>query len=58
MWISIKTLLPPEGKTVLTRIDDEKGIRNTTELFRSKHLWFIPDGSMYVYYQPTHWFKV
>lgn len=22
---------------------------------RSGNLWFVPDGSMYVYYRPTHW---
>lgn len=23
-----------------------------------KNLWFLPDGSMYVYYTPTHWRSV
>ena len=25
------------------------------ELHDRGRLWFFPDGSMYVYYTPTHW---
>lgn len=52
-WISVKTMLPPNGQKVMTKIDDEKGLRNIQELSRSNNLWFA-DG-MYVYYTPTHW---
>lgn len=45
----------PEGVVVLTKIDDGRGERNVQELKRSGRLWFLPDGSMYVYYEPTHW---
>lgn len=54
-YISIKQLLPTEGKIVMTKIDDEKGVRNEQRLQRRGNLWFLPDNSMYVYYQPTHW---
>lgn len=39
----------------MTKVDDEKGVRNEQELKRQGNLWFVPDGSMYVYYTPTHW---
>ena len=45
----------PEGRIVATKIDDEHGARNESLLKRSGRLWFVPDGSMYVYYTPTHW---
>jgi hypothetical protein len=38
-----------------TKIDNEKGCRNEQPLQRQGNLWFFPDGSMYVYYRPTHW---
>jgi hypothetical protein len=54
-WISTKEGLPNEGIVVMTKIDDENGIRNTQALKRVSGLWFFPDDSMYVYYMPTHW---
>ena len=45
----------PEKKTVWTKIHDAEGERNIAKLRRSGNLWFYPDGSAYVYYQPTHW---
>lgn len=54
-WISVNTLLPKNGEVINTKIDDSKGERNVQELKRSGSLWFYPDGSMYVYYTPTHW---
>lgn len=50
--------LPPEGQVVMTKIDDDKGVRNETTLKRCGNLWFFPDGSMYVYYVPTHWARL
>ena len=58
MWKETKYTLPPEGVVVETKIDDERGCRNETTLKRRKNLWFFPDGSMYVYYIPTHWREV
>ena len=58
MWKETKYELPPEGVVVETKIDDERGCRNETTLKRSKNLWFFPDGSMYVYYIPTHWREI
>lgn len=52
-WQPIATA--PEGKVVHTIISDERGDRNETRLKRVGNLWFTPDGSMYVYYTPTHW---
>ncbi len=54
-WIPIVHKLPPENMVVETKIDDEKGCRNQEKLYRQGNLWFLPDGSMYVYYTPTHW---
>lgn len=52
-WAEINTA--PEGVTVMTKIDDDKGVRNESPLRRSGRLWYFADGSMYVYYTPTHW---
>lgn len=46
---------PPQGVVLMTKIDDEKGCRNECLLKKSGNLWWFPDGSMYVYYTPTHW---
>ena len=54
-WIIIRDNPPPEGRVVLTVISDRDGIRNEQRLKRQGRLWFLPDGSMYVYYTPTHW---
>ena len=45
----------PEGTVVMTIISDENGLRNEQQLKRQNNLWWFPDGSMYVYYRPTHW---
>ena len=55
-WSTIDTA--PERKVVMTKIDDEKGERNIQELKKVGNLWWFPDGSMYVYYRPTHWRSV
>lgn len=52
-WQGIQSA--PEGVVVDTKIDDAHGERNLAKLKRQGNLWFMPDGSMYVYYQPTHW---
>ena len=45
----------PEHTPVLTKIHDERGERNEQPLKRKGRLWWCVDGSMYVYYTPTHW---
>ena len=59
MWIKTNEELPPDGVVVETKIDDGKpaGVRNEQRLVRQGGLWFFPDGSMYVYYTPTHWLR-
>jgi hypothetical protein len=58
-WISIAiNKYPPQNVVVETKIDDEKGVRNISKLYLSGNLWWLPDGSMCVYYQPTHWREV
>lgn len=47
--------LAPAEEIVETKIHDENGERNVAKLVWSGNLWFFPDRSMYVYYQPTHW---
>lgn len=54
-WISLKEKLPPQGVVLETKIDDGDGVRNEQNLQILGRLWFFPDGSMYVYYTPTHW---
>lgn len=51
-WRPINTA--PEGKLVMTKIDDADGVRNEQPLRRQGRLFFAPDG-VYVYYTPTHW---
>lgn len=53
MWQPIETA--PEGREVMTKVHDLNGERNVQTLIRKGRLWFHPDMSMYVYYQPTHW---
>jgi hypothetical protein len=55
-WIPCDERLPERDQVVLTKIDDAKGCRNEQPLKRGPgKLWFFADGSMYVYYQPSHW---
>lgn len=54
-WNETSKFLPDENIVVLTKIQDWRGSRNEQLLKRSGRLWFFPDGSMYVYYTPTHW---
>lgn len=49
--------LAPAEETVWTKIHDDDGERNIAQLKRQGNLWFFPDGSMYVYYTPTHWHR-
>lgn len=53
-WIEISADMPPNGTTVMTKIDDKDGQRNVAALTRQSGLWYFPDASMYVYYRPTH----
>lgn len=54
-WNDTRKDPPPDDVVVETKIDDEHGERNRQTLKRRGRLWFVPDGSMYVYYEPTHW---
>lgn len=54
-WLPITAELPQDKIKVETKIDDPDGERNVVNLVRQGRLWFFPDMSMYVYYQPTHW---
>ena len=56
-WTRVEHTLPYEGEVVETKIDDANGCRNAQMLKRLGRLWFLQDGSMYVYYEPTHWRK-
>lgn len=55
IWKNTGITAAPENVVVETKIDDHDGLRNVAELKRQGNLWFFPDGSMYVYYTPTHW---
>ena len=60
-WKRCSSELPPLDVEVMTKIDDHNGCRNEQMLKRcqrepnTRSLWFVPDGSRYVYYEPTHW---
>lgn len=49
-WKLTADELPPEGEEVVVL----NGHVETT-LRRSGRLWWLPDGSMYVYYVPKMW---
>ena len=49
MWKLITEENPPKGRVIKTKIDDANGVRNEQELKWDGRLWWIPDGSMYVY---------
>lgn len=50
-WTRTDKQLPPEGVVVETI--SEGGQQQPLRL--QGRLWFLPDGSMYVYYVPTFW---
>lgn len=50
-WIPCDRELPPDGTVVDTL--SEGGVEQP--LKRCQRLWFVPDGSMYVYYTPVAW---
>lgn len=54
-WYKISDILPEDGEIVETKIDDERGCRNVQQLKFQHNRWFTKDGSMWVYYKPTHW---
>lgn len=43
----------PENVLLMTKIDDERGVRNEWPLYRQGRLWF--NNNSYVYWTPTHW---
>lgn len=54
-WTRCADSLPPADEPVMTKIDDKDGCRSEAVLVRRGNLWWFRDGSMYVYYNPTHW---
>jgi hypothetical protein len=48
---------PVPGVIVNTKIMDKDGKRNEQRLKRiaGNNLWWVLDGTMYVYYTPTHY---
>ncbi len=54
-WQNLHDHQAPENVELDTKIDNEAGCRNDQTLMRRGNLWWYPDGSMYVYYTPTHW---
>lgn len=54
-WRRIDTQPPPQNTVVETKILDHHGERNIADLKLVDRLWWFPDGSMYIYYTPTHW---
>ena len=54
-WIKTSEEKPREGVVVETKIDDINGCRDEYPLKLACGLWWFPDDTMFVYYQPTHW---
>ena len=48
-WRNVANDPPPDGQVV--QVFNNEGAM----LKRSGNLWFLPDGSMYVYYTPEWW---
>jgi hypothetical protein len=58
-WNDINYRIPVDGRIVMTKIDDEKGVRNVQKLmFKNNKFWSAPDYTSYVYYTPTHWYNL
>lgn len=57
-WKKCKDALPPQNTLVITKIDDEHGVRNEAKLKLKDDLWWTECGMMYVYYTPTHWANI
>lgn len=57
-WKRTTEIKPPLNEKVLTKIDDEIGIRNEQIMFFDGNLWWTASGKDYVYYTPTHWLKI
>lgn len=53
-WTLTATELPPENVLVWAM----DGAGSVQQLKRSGGLWFIPDGSMYVYFTPPFWKEI
>lgn len=58
LWHKTADRLPPAGVIVMTKIDDDQGLRNEQELVHALGRWWFPDRTMYVYWRPTHWREV
>jgi hypothetical protein len=59
-WQPIETA--PEGVEIMTKIDDEHGVRNertlvkrTREPGKTRPMFFAQGSGFCVYYTPTHW---
>lgn len=53
-WTQTESALPPEG--VLVDAITPSG--NPSTLRRKGNLWWLPDGSMYVYFTPVWWREI
>lgn len=55
-WIPLTpSTQPPAAQVVLTKIDDDKGVRHQLLLKRCGKLWFHPEGGLFTPHTPTHW---
>lgn len=54
-WNKLSEVVSKDDVAIETKIDDEHGCRNMAILKPIGRLWYFLDGSMYVYYVPTHW---
>lgn len=54
IWNLTEKKLPPEGAVV----DTLSSNGTQQQLKRQGRLWFVPDGTMYVYYTPKFWCEI
>lgn len=54
-WYSCTHQSPPEGVEVLTMVVTPEGESNCRTLLRRRTVWYLPGGTVRVYYKPTHW---
>lgn len=50
-WIRPMDKLPKEGEVV----NAINSVGRVHQLKHSGNFWYLPDGSMYVYFEPTFW---
>jgi len=54
-WVKVSDRLPPENKVVQTKIHKNRVVKNESKLVLKGTVWWLPDFSTNVQFNPTHW---